>query len=268
MNSVFKYTKYRSDFFDNLTLKLSCFGEFNDPFEMVMGDYLHSVNEDQGDHIMSLNSKLSDVASYYDYAWDAQCGVRASVGVLCFSSKKDNLLMWAHYANNHAGICIEFDKTAEFFNGKYKNAASLFGESRVDSYKNIGQLRKVEYKIERPSYILPSELEYDTESWFVKSPEWKYEKEHRLLLPIDSAIKSSDNILLFPIESKMIKSIIMGCQMLVSEKREVYEKCKCLGIKVQEAFIHSHKFKLDIVDYDESNQNKYINIYNLNRMTG
>lgn len=72
--------------------------------------------------------------------------------------------MWAHYANNHSGICIEFDRTADFFNGKYKNATELMGEKIKDRYQNIGVIRHVEYQIERPTYIEPSKLEYDTES--------------------------------------------------------------------------------------------------------
>jgi len=190
MNSVFKYTDYRPEFFDNFFLKVSRFGEFNDPFEMVMGNYLASINQEEHNLIMSLSNTLSDGASYYDFALDAQCGVRSSVGVLCFASKNDNLLMWAHYANNHSGICIEFDRTADFFNGKYKNATELMGEKIKDRYQNIGVIRHVEYQIERPTYIEPSKLEYDTESWFIKSPEWKYEEEQRLLLPLDLAKKN------------------------------------------------------------------------------
>ncbi|CAK2833463.1 DUF2971 domain-containing protein [Vibrio crassostreae] len=268
VSSVFKYTDYRPEFFDNFYLKVSRFGEFNDPFEMVMGNYLSSVSEEECEEIMSMSPSLSDGASYYDFAADAQCGVRASVGVLCFASIEDNLLMWAHYANNHAGICIEFDRDADFFNGKYKNATKFFDKTMVDHYKNIGELRKVDYELERPTYIEPSELEYDTESWFVKSPEWKYEEEQRLLLPLDLAKRIPDmNIPFYPVEPKIIKSIILGCQMPVNIKKEVVKHCNKHGIKVRESFIHSHQFKLHIVDYEESNQGKYHNMYNLNRIT-
>ncbi|WP_180961415.1 DUF2971 domain-containing protein [Pseudoalteromonas sp. MelDa3] len=268
MTSVFKYTQYRPEFFDNFYLKLSRFGEFNDPFEMVMGNYLSSVDKEEHDLIMSLSSTLSDGAAYYDMAWDALAGVRASVGVLCFASDESNLLMWAHYANNHEGICIELDKNAEFFTGKYKNATELLGKKLDDHYQNIGELRKVKYTLERPTYIEPSELEYDTESWFVKSLEWEYEQEHRLLLPISLATTPpKSGMYFYALEPQMIKSIILGCQMPVATKKEVYEKCSNLGIKVREAYIHSHQFKLDIVDYNEQNQSSFVNMYNLNRIS-
>lgn len=31
------------------------------------------------------------------------------VGVLSLSKKWDNMLMWSHYANNHKGVCLEFE---------------------------------------------------------------------------------------------------------------------------------------------------------------
>lgn len=268
MSSVFKYTEYRSEFFNNFFLRISRFGEFNDPFEMVMGNYLSSVDEEEHDHIISLSKSLSDGAAYYDYASDAQCGVRACVGVLCFASMEDNLLMWSHYAKNHEGLCIEFDKNADFFNGKYKDATKFFDKPIKDYYRNIGELRKVEYKLERPVYLEPNELESDTESWFVKSIEWEYEQEQRLLLPLSLAQETSGlDMLFYPVSPQMIKSIILGCQMSNTVKKEVTEHCEKHGIKVREAFIHAHQFKLDIIDYDESNQSRYHNVYNLNRIT-
>lgn len=32
-----------------------------------------------------------------------------AVGVFCASTKRDDILMWAHYADSHKGICLEFD---------------------------------------------------------------------------------------------------------------------------------------------------------------
>lgn len=258
MNSIYKYTTYRSDFFDNFYLKLSCFGEFNDPFEMVMGNYLISIPEEEVEEIISCSNNLQDGASYIDAYFDAQCGVRASTGVVCFTTKYDNLLMWAHYANNHSGICIEFDSSANHFNGKFKD----------DYYEDIGILKKVSYQLERPSYIEPQELENNTSSWFVKSPEWEYEEEQRILISLDMAKYDSDkSMYFFELEPSIIKSIILGCQMKKSEKDEIFNKCQKFGISVKESFIHSHQFKLDIIDYHPKNHNKYFNELNLNRIT-
>lgn len=41
--------------------------------------------------------------------------IRNKIGVLCLSTKPDNILMWSHYANDHRGICLIFDGYYEFF---------------------------------------------------------------------------------------------------------------------------------------------------------
>lgn len=35
--------------------------------------------------------------------------LRSTMGVSCLSESDDSLLMWAHYANNHRGMCVEYD---------------------------------------------------------------------------------------------------------------------------------------------------------------
>lgn len=35
--------------------------------------------------------------------------VRKNTGIYCFTKSEDNILMWSHYANEHKGICLEFD---------------------------------------------------------------------------------------------------------------------------------------------------------------
>ena len=34
----------------------------------------------------------------------------AKLGILCLSEKRDDILMWSHYADGHTGFCLEFDK--------------------------------------------------------------------------------------------------------------------------------------------------------------
>ncbi|QTB29076.1 hypothetical protein [Lysinibacillus sphaericus] len=34
---------------------------------------------------------------------------KSNLAVTCFSEQEDNMPMWANYADNHAGICIEYD---------------------------------------------------------------------------------------------------------------------------------------------------------------
>lgn len=38
--------------------------------------------------------------------------INEELGICCFSKKPDNLLMWAHYASLHTGVCFEFGRNA------------------------------------------------------------------------------------------------------------------------------------------------------------
>jgi len=246
------------------------FGEFNDPFELLPGNFGATLSPDKSKEQYSHN--MHDPANYYDYYMDAQCGVRATVGVICFTSREDNLLMWAHYANNHTGICIEFDATAYFFNGQYKDSCKgLFGDGTTpDPYETIGELKEVHYSKKRPLFIDPSELSNYTDFWFTKSEDWSYEEEYRILLPVEHAVEhetDKGNIWVYSIDKKNIKSVILGCQMTKKTKDELYSICSSLGIKLREAFVNSIEFKLDIVDYNPDNHKKHINVYNVAKIT-
>lgn len=84
-----------------------------------------------------------------------------TLGVLCLTTNHCNLLMWAHYASNHSGVCIGFDSAAQPF-----SSAS-----------------PVTYSGERPR-IRPLEFWNDDRSLidrvlYHKSSHWEYEQEWR-----------------------------------------------------------------------------------------
>jgi hypothetical protein len=87
--------------------------------------------------------------------------IREQVGVFCVTTKRDDLLMWAHYAGSHSGICIEFD-----------------GMSKL-----MAHAQRVCYSSERIP-INPYEDSHDVmldKALFTKSEHWAYEDEWRLL---------------------------------------------------------------------------------------
>ena len=251
------------EFFKNFHLKLSRFGEFNDPFEMLPGNYAFTLNKEERKLFLEHASHLKDPCHHIENSIEIDSGIRVSIGVICFTIHDASLLMWSHYANNHKGICIEFDTENSFFQGKFS----------CDYNPNIGIIRKVDYRAERPLFIDPQELVNSTEFWFIKSLEWQYEDEYRLLLPIDNAIQKpietapqNNDLLFYEISPKLIKSVTLGCQMPVETKQEVFSLCTDLGIKVRECFIHATEYKLHIVDYHPKNHGKFVNPYNINRV--
>lgn len=156
---------------------------------------------------------------------------RQSIGIVCLTEKPDNLLMWAHYAQNHEGFVVGFDTEHPFFS---KSSSGL-------------GLRKVKYSEKRPS--LPKRMveeemleqppinpfgfvsifgfssnnkfgyEYaDGDDFrFVKSRDWGYEEEWRLVRNISPPYSVIDAncsfpVYLFPFPRLSVHSVIIGCR--------------------------------------------------------
>lgn len=89
------------------------------------------------------------------------------IGCTCFSRKNNHILMWAHYANGHKGMCLEFDATKAPFNGAYQVTYS-------DELPKINPI-----KILTNSYIGILSREA-VKPLLTKYECWKYEEEWRL----------------------------------------------------------------------------------------
>lgn len=175
LNNIFKYTGFRVEFFDNLLIRASQKYALNDPFELRP-----SYEKDSG--------KLGSEASYFDYS------------VVSLSETNNNLLMWSHYADEHKGIVIEFDIEQPIFD-QYKTNKVLGSvldeddeyidvineeETKNRQALNTGKIQRIRYNSKRPDL---DSYENILEHFLVKSEEWIYEKEHRVILPLVAAEK-------------------------------------------------------------------------------
>jgi hypothetical protein len=70
-------------------VKVSRFGQLNDPFELLAADLL-----DPSDQAALANFKDT---------------LDKSTGMICFSSAWSTPLLWGHYADKHSGIVLGFD---------------------------------------------------------------------------------------------------------------------------------------------------------------
>jgi len=121
-------------------------------------------------------------------------------GILSLTSKFDNLLMWAHYANSHQGFVVEFKKNHSFFSqNDYIN-------------KFLGTLQAVTYSKERPQDYLH---DLNTQKvYLTKSDDWIYEEEYRMFLPLENATEiKEETTYLFKFPLDMISAIYCGCNM-------------------------------------------------------
>ena len=88
----------------------------------------------------------------------------SQIGVCCFSSIKDSVLMWGHYANGHRGFCLEFRSDCELFE----------------------KATPVQYTSDVPRVALSDALDGRGLDLFrqvvaTKHTQWKYEQEWRVI---------------------------------------------------------------------------------------
>ena len=213
---------------------------FNDPFDCVVPSFLQipgtilkrSVEElvdrkfSNSSEIekVGMMSKLMSVNALEDLRKKLQCDVDGA-GIVCFSMVRDDILMWAHYADHHRGLCLEFDGSdnCRFFSlaqpVKYKDYTTI----PLDKDKNSQMDRVI----------------------FTKAKHWFYEREYRIFLP-----GKADSRLDYPIA--LLTGIIFGCKM-PDEVRELVKQWAEEG-RCRVAFFEARpkvaEFGLDIVRID------------------
>lgn len=148
----------------------------NDPFDSMpeaikLSDDPMEINQlqqrilDSADNSILRNyikTKMS-IKDLYEFAYNKIPEFVNSFGIACFSMYFQNLPLWAGYANNHKGACIQYDtsKDREFFD-------------RLKPINYVEELKEREF--------LPFTNEQGIiEAFFEKSIVWDYEKELRLL---------------------------------------------------------------------------------------
>lgn len=124
-----------------------------------------------------------------------------SVGVLCLAERNDNMLMWSHYADSHQGVVLGFDSECDFF------------ERRLNENDDFRHLAKISYAADSRVQITRIE-DYRQELLYTKNPEWEYEQEWRMVIPLqdaDEILQTEDgpvHLFAFPIEA--LQEIVFG----------------------------------------------------------
>ncbi|WP_419773998.1 DUF2971 domain-containing protein [Halarcobacter sp.] len=157
-------------------------------------DSLKEINSSEC-FIQQLRNKFEEILNY---EW----------GILSLTTSKDNLLMWAHYANEHKGFTVEFSEKSNFFH------------KREDKKSFFNHLHKVNYSSYR-DYKDLSKKQFE-EVFLTKSIEWEYEEEYRVFKQLSSANEvKNENIYLFNFPKDMIKAIYCGCNMDKVHKEKI-----------------------------------------------
>ena len=158
---------------------------FNDPFDLNPVFLLDASVEKQRDDFLRLSRKFRPDLSDEKHLAEADRVMKTSlspsdievttntiqrehqramstlVGTFCVSEKCDDLLVWAHYADSHRGVCLEFD-----------GFGALMAHAQKVNYQSTRQPINP-YVDDRDAML--------TKALLTKSEHWNYEVEWRLL---------------------------------------------------------------------------------------
>ena len=183
-----------------------------------------------------------------------------------FSEIKSSNLMWAHYANKYKGICIEYDFSKlnndilfhlfpVFYTNSKKEDMGL--QYTIEEHLDLKQMN-----YER---CFPNDVDYLKDImhlFLIKSKDWEYEKEWRLLFTYPQLYNSADDVgdedcpEFYNVHSQTIsvenciKSVYLGARIEKIKKDHIVEICKKLGIKVYSSVLAKEKYELIFNEID------------------
>jgi hypothetical protein len=154
--------------------------------------------------------------------------IRYERGVACFSSKKDDILMWAHYADGHSGFCLEFDPS--FY--PFEKALEVKYRSSIPKMNMINVL------LDKPDF----ETEFE-DSITVKYKDWKYEAEWRI--PHKEANKFHGY------DPKALTSIYFGPRMDISHIEIIYLilRGQNRNVKLYKGILNGKSFSIEFGEF-------------------
>jgi len=126
------------------------------------------------------------------------------MGICCFSSIEDNILLWSHYANYHKGVCFKFDikEDTEFF----VTPVTVNYRQMIPHYNVSLREDTIEYLI-RPKYA-----------------EWSYESEVRVVKAVQN-IRKNGGKRVFKYKDPALKEIIFGMKTSLKDIDEYKKLC-------------------------------------------
>lgn len=136
--------------------------------------------------------------------------------VSCFTTTPYSQLMWASYANFHKGFCVEYtlQNITDNDNTLMSNLFPLvYAKFRPDLNKEI-----LNFGFNQVN---------DKDIWrlffngvLLKSIDWAYQNERRLILPRETLKSKNYNINFFP-----ISKVYLGNRMPINERKKIIEIC-------------------------------------------
>jgi DUF2971 family protein len=162
-------------------------------------------------------------------------------GILSLSMTADNLLLWAHYADEHRGLAVEIDPDESEF------------RTQAPSDHDFQLARSVRYSAQRP--LIPETDDILFEHFFVKSLEWEYEQEYRIVRKLASSVETVRPTAPYPVHlydlpPNAIRKVIFGVRAPDDQRailmKETSAEQALAHVTFAEAVLDPKRFQIDI----------------------
>ena len=227
-------------------LRLTAPATFNDPFEMFVHLVVEGSREQRQRRFSEMAAQQAPNTSpdqradmvrllmeTPDLEHSARCQesigkIKTGSGVFCFAGDPRSVLMWSHYAENHRGVCLQFERMKDFI--------------------TLGHAVRVDYREELPvvNWIVDFHA-HAKHILLAKHPSWEYEEERR----ITSVDNANRHLQLRP---DALTGVIFGCRIQRARMEFIdalLDERKALGappVKTYLATQHKTKYRLVIRD--------------------
>lgn len=170
----------------NKRIKVSIINELNDPFEFLP-------------RILGSNREANEKLFF---KWKAE--ISKERGIVCFSKRWINPLLWSHYADKHEGFALGFDIPNDvLLKVKYRKKRLLFP---WNSYPKDDK------------QTLPSKLRFVKELIKTKFSSWAYEEEFRYGCSLSDCIQEEGVYFENFDDSLILREVIAGCRSKPSKE--------------------------------------------------
>jgi hypothetical protein len=148
-------------------------------------------------------------------------------GVFSFAGDAKSILMWSHYAKDHTGLCIQFERAHDF--------------------KTLSGALSVEYSPEYPEVNFIKDFSESLSKGLLrKHTGWSYEQEHRIV-----RINGAHTYIQF--DPKAVVGIIMGCRVtsggraIIESLLEERRRAHMPPVRIYKAQKHDSKYQLVVL---------------------
>lgn len=173
---------------DFITLKCSYPKDFNDPYELFL--------------TIDFNEEPEILAFYAD-----AIGEIPQLPTACFSLSPIVIPMWAHYAQNLKGFCIEINE--ELLSDSFPQSRFSNVEYRNEPKEAIKLTLHTAFVRLKPRHLFFLINDIFKAAYYTKAELWSYEQERRMIVG-EKEIRKKDDLLFMDVPKNCITGLICG----------------------------------------------------------